>query len=50
MGVENSADDLADVNVHGWMPAVWIEVGMLLLNFAVWLEAVVRLVAAFQPV
>jgi len=49
IGTANFADDSAGVNVHGWMPAVWVEVGMLLLNLAVWLEAGVRLAAAFQP-
>lgn len=42
------ADDSDEVNVHGLMPTVWIEVGMLLLNLAVWLEAGARLAAAFH--
>lgn len=39
----NFADDSSDVNVHAWMPTVWVELGMLLLNLAVWLEAAARL-------
>jgi len=37
------ADDSSAVNVHGWMPALWVELGMLFLNLAVWLEAAARL-------
>jgi len=43
MGTANFADDSSVVNVHAWMPTVWVEVGMLLLNLAVWLEAAARL-------
>jgi hypothetical protein len=39
----NFADDSSDVNVHGWMPTVWVELGMLFLNLVVWLEAAARL-------
>jgi hypothetical protein len=31
------------VNVHGWKPALWVELGMLFLNLAVWVEAAIRL-------
>lgn len=44
----NFADDSDEVNVHGLMPTVWVEMGMLLLNLAVWLEAGARLAAAFH--
>jgi hypothetical protein len=43
MGTANFADDSSGVNVRAWMPTVWVEVGMLLLNLAVWLEAAARL-------
>ena len=43
MCTANFADDSCVVNVHGWMPTVWVKVGMLLLNLAVWLEAAARL-------
>lgn len=43
MGTVNFADDLSVVNVHGWKPALWVELGMLFLNLAVWVEAAVRL-------
>jgi len=43
MGIANFPDDSSGVNVHAWMPTVWVEVGMLLLNLAVWLEAAARL-------
>lgn len=39
----NFADDSGEVNVHGWIPALWIELGMLFLNLVVWLEAAIRL-------
>lgn len=39
----NFADDSSVVNVHGWMPTVWVELGMLFLNLVVWLEAAARL-------
>jgi hypothetical protein len=39
----NFADDSSEVNVHAWMPTVWVELGMLFLNLAVWLEAAARL-------
>jgi len=38
------------VNVHGLKPALWVEMGMLFLNLAVWLEAAVRIAAALHPV
>lgn len=50
MGVANFPDDSGEVNVHAWMPTVWVEMGMLLLNLAVWLEAASRLAAAIHPV
>jgi len=37
------ADDSIDVNVHAWVPTVWVKLGMLFLNLAVWLEAAARL-------
>ena len=43
MGTGNFADDSDEVNVHGWVPTVWVEMGMLFLNLAVWLEAAARL-------
>lgn len=43
MCTENFPDDLSGVNVHGWMPTVWVELGMLFLNLAVWIEAAARL-------
>lgn len=43
MGSGNFADDSSGVNVHGWRPILWIELGMLFLNLAVWLEAAARL-------
>lgn len=39
----NFADDSSGVNVHAWMPTAWVELGMLFLNLAVWLEAAARL-------
>jgi len=33
------ADDSGDVNVHGTIPTAWVELGMLLLNLVVWLNA-----------
>lgn len=39
----NFADDSSVVNVHGGMPTVWVELGMLFLNLVVWLEAAARL-------
>lgn len=39
----NFADDSSGVNVHAWMPTVWVELGMLFLNLVVWLEAAGRL-------
>jgi len=43
MGTANFADDSSVVNVHGWMPTVWVELGMLFLNLVVWVEAAARL-------
>lgn len=43
MFAANSADDSRGVNVHGWMPTVWVELGMLFLNLVVWIEAAARL-------
>lgn len=43
MGTANFADELSVVNVHAWVPTVWVELGMLFLNLAVWLEAAARL-------
>lgn len=37
------ADDSSEVNVRGWKPALWVELGMLFLNLVVWLEAAARL-------
>ena len=50
MGTGNFADDSSDVNVHAWVPTVWVELGMLLLNLAVWLEAATRLAGSFHAV
>jgi hypothetical protein len=46
----NFADDSSDVNVHGWKPTAWVELGMLFLNLAVWLEAAARLAGWAHPV
>lgn len=43
MGTANFADDSSVVNVHGWMPIHWVELGMLFLNLVVWIEAAARL-------
>lgn len=42
-GAANFADDSSEVNVRGWMPTVWVEVGVLFLDLAVWLEVAARL-------
>lgn len=44
IGTASFSDDSSVVNVHAWMPpTVWVEMGMLFLNLAVWLEAAARL-------
>jgi hypothetical protein len=43
MGSAKSADDSSAVNVHAWKPSLWVELGMLVLNLAVWFEAAARL-------
>lgn len=43
IGTANFADDSSEVNVHGWLPTLWVELGMLFLNLIVWLEAAARL-------
>jgi hypothetical protein len=43
MFAANFPDDSSEVNVRGWMPTLWVELGMLFLNFVVWLEAAARL-------
>jgi hypothetical protein len=43
MFTENFADDSSVVNVHGGVPTIWFELGMLFLNLFVWFEAAARL-------
>jgi hypothetical protein len=43
MFAANSADDSSEVNVRGWKPTLWAELGMLFLNLVVWLEAAARM-------
>ena len=50
MGTANFADNSSAVNVHAWMPTVGLELGMLLLNLVVWLEAAARLAGAVHAV
>jgi hypothetical protein len=50
MGTANFADDSSAVNVRGWKPTLWVELGMLFLNLAVWLEAAARLAGWAHPV
>jgi hypothetical protein len=45
---EKVSDDSSGVNVHGTLPTRWVQMGMLLLNLVVWLEATLRLTGAFQ--
>lgn len=49
MATENFTDDSGGVNVRAWMPTAWVETGMVLLNFAVWLEAGARLAGSIHP-
>ncbi len=48
MASEHFADDSSDVNVHAWVPTIWVELGMLFLNLAVWLEAAARLAGSIH--
>lgn len=50
MGAGNFADDSSGVNVHAWVPTVWVKLGMLFLNLAVWLEAAARLAGSVHAV
>ena len=43
MGSQGVFDDSSGVNVHGTMPTLWVKLGMLFLNLAVWLDAAWRL-------
>ena len=50
MGAGNFPDDSSGVNVHAWVPTVWVKLGMLFLNLAVWLEAAARLAGSVHAV
>lgn len=43
MNTANFADDSSLVNVHATIPASWVELGMLLMNLAVWLNVAAAL-------